>query len=354
MSATLDELIREGTEKKASDLHIVDGRAPILRIDGELIEQEQFAVFSEKAVERVLEEILSTNNYREKLDHQGHADLAWSVGDQRLRVNIFSTSGKLAAALRLIDNRIPNLNELGLPIAVANLASSRRGLILVTGPTGSGKSTTHAAMIAKINAERGERIISVEDPIEYLHKDIKSVISQREIGSDVPDFSTALTGAMREDPDVILIGEMRDVATMRIALEAAETGHLVLATVHAPDAQQSVERIVNSFGGTEQAEIRTQLAGSLSAIISQQLLPAVDGGRRALACEIMIANAATRNLIRESNTHQMRSSIQTGGAQGMQTMDSDLARLAKAGRISSATAIESAIDRDSMVKELAR
>jgi len=255
-------------------------------------------------------------------------------GVARFRVNCFFQRGSISAAFRRIPHQIPRLDELGLPRVLEEMTRKPRGLVLVTGPTGSGKSTSLAAMLDIINQERDEHILTIEDPIEFLHTHKSCIVNQREIGADAVDFASALKSALREDPDVILVGEMRDLETMSTALTAAETGHLVFATLHTQSTAQTVDRIIDIFPAQQQAQVRMQLSIGLQGIVTQQLLPTVDGAGRAVACEILAPTPAVRNLIREGKTHQIYSAIQTSGSIGMQTMDAHLAQLVRMGRIS--------------------
>jgi twitching motility protein PilT len=255
-------------------------------------------------------------------------------GVARFRVNCFFQRGSISAAFRRIPHQIPRLDELGLPRVLEEMTHKPRGLVLVTGPTGSGKSTSLAAMLDIINQEREEHILTIEDPIEFLHAHKQCIVNQREIGADAEDFASALKAALREDPDVILVGEMRDLETMSTALTAAETGHLVFATLHTQSTAQTVDRIIDIFPAQQQAQVRMQLSIGLQGIVTQQLLPTVDGAGRVVACEVLVPTPAVRNLIREGKTHQIYSAIQTSGSIGMQTMDAHLAQLVRMGRIS--------------------
>jgi twitching motility protein PilT len=280
-------------------------------------------------------------------------DLSFSLaGIGRFRVNVFKQRGTMAAAIRLVASKIPNPEDLGLPSSVIELSKKTRGLILVTGPTGSGKSTTLASLINLINHERADHILTLEDPIEYLHRHHKSIVNQREIGHDSQSYANALRAALRQDPDVILVGEMRDLETISIAITAAETGHLVLSTLHTVGAAKTIDRIIDVFPPSQQQQIRIQMSTVLQAVISQQLLPRRDKSGRVAAIEVMIANPAIRNLIREGKTHQITSSIQTGLKFGMQTMDGALADLYRKGIITREDAMTYAVDQEMLSKLL--
>ncbi len=324
----LDELLELVVEYNASDLHICAGLPPILRIDGEL-KKTRYEVVSADVAQRMLYDIL-TDDQIQRFETDLELDCSYAYQDvARFRVNIYRDRGTVAGAFRLIPRRIPTIAELGLPVVLEDLSRRVRGLLLVTGPTGSGKSTTLAAMLHQVNHERAEHIITIEDPIEYLHEHNKSVINQRELGHDTHSFNNALRSALREDPDVLLVGEMRDLETIQLAVTCAETGHLVLATLHTNNAAESVDRMIDVFPAEQQEQIRIQLSNNLVAILSQQLLPRAGQPGRIAAVEVMIANAAIRNLIREAKSHQITSVIQTAGEAGMQTMDQALRDLYK-------------------------
>ncbi len=320
----------------ASDLHLATGEPPVLRLDGRLDFLDEAPVDMDEA-QAFIDEILSPEHHR-RFREAGDCDLSIEAdAEARLRINIFRAQGGIAMALRHIPTRIPSLREIGAPSPVAGLLGASQGLILVTGPTGSGKSTTLAAMIEAINSSQSRHIITIEDPIEYRHGNLRSLIRQREVGRDTPGFQEALRAALREDPDVLLVGEMRDLPTIALALTAAETGHLVLATLHTSSAARAVNRIVDVFPSSDKELIRAQLASSLTAVIAQRLLPREAGGRIA-AFELMIGTDAVRNLIREGKTPQIASMIQLGSRVGMQTMDDALEALVEAGEISPRTA----------------
>ncbi len=345
---SLKELLEITIKQNASDLHLTVGVPPTIRINGELS-----TVSSDKLqptdTEKYSREILG-ERYDEYIV-KGEIDTSFSIaGLGRFRVNLFKQRGSCSVAIRVVGLKIPTINDLQFPIVVKELISNKRGLVLVTGPTGSGKSTTLAAMINEINATRAAHIITLEDPIEYLHKHNKSIINQREIGKDSLSYKNALKAVLREDPDVILVGEMRDLETISIALTAAETGHLVFSTLHTIGAAKTIDRIVDVFPPYQQQQVKIQLAGVIKGIISQQLLPKVDGNGRVASLEIMKATTAIQNMIREGKTHQIESSIQTGVKHGMKTMDMSLAELYKKGMISYECALSYAVDRDMLSK----
>ena len=331
----------------ASDLHLCVGVPPIVRVDGQL-QPLPFTKLTPPESQRIVYDILTDEQIR-RFEEDLELDCSYSVRDlSRFRLNVYRDKGAVASAFRTIPVRIPTLKDLGLPRVLETLTRKPRGLILVTGPTGSGKSTTLAAMIGQINSEQSLHIITIEDPIEYLHTHKMSVINQRELGTDTKSFAAALRASLREDPDVILVGEMRDLETTALAITAAETGHLVFATLHTNNAAETVDRIVDQFPPAQQEQIRVQLSNNIQAVISQQLLPRNGVPGRVAAVEVMIANSAIRNLIREAKAHQMTTIIQTSSAQGMQTMDQALRDLYVRGLIS----YEEAISRAQNVDEL--
>jgi twitching motility protein PilT len=343
----IEILLEEVVKKKASDLHLQVGLPPMLRVDGKLIPVPGAEALSDEAVETLVFAILDEDQ-KQILLKDKEFDFSFAFGDLgRFRVNAFHERGNLAAALRLIPNEILTIEQLGLPPIIDKFANYPRGLVLVTGPTGSGKSTTLAAMIHKINMERSEHIITIEDPIEYTHRSKKSVIVQREVHYDTYSFSAALRSALREDPDVVLIGEMRDLETIASAITIAETGHLVFATLHTNSAAQSIDRMIDVFPPHQQPQIRSQLSNILMAICSQRLVPAIGGGRIA-ASEILVATPAVRNIIREGKTHQLEAVIQTGSEFGMQSMDKTLASMVHNGTISYEDARNYAVDLDEL------
>ena len=339
----IETLLEECIRRKASDLHIQHGLPPILRIDGALIQISGMPALNDEMLRGLIFSTLDENQQQIFLKDK-EFDYSFAFGDiARFRVNAFHERGKMAAAFRLIPNQIKSINDLGMPPVVESFAEYPRGLVLVTGPTGSGKSTTLAALIDKINREKSKHIITIEDPIEFTHKSQRSVIVQREVHYDTFSFNAALRSVLREDPDVVLIGEMRDLETIQAAITIAETGHLVFATLHTNSAAQSVDRMIDVFPAHQQPQVRTQLSNMLMAICSQRLVPAIGGGRVA-ATEIMVANAAVRALIRDGKTFQLDNAIQTGADQGMQTMDRTLAKLVQTGVITYDSAREYAVD----------
>ncbi|MFT4035022.1 MAG: type IV pilus twitching motility protein PilT [Patulibacter sp.] len=338
------DLLLETVRLRASDLHLAAGVPPMARVRGKLRALDGYAPMSPSDTRELIYSILN-NDQRQRLENDWQIDFAYgSSNTGRFRVNVYFQRGALGAALRLIPSEIATLDQLSLPPVLRDLTQRPRGFVLVTGPTGSGKSTTLAAMINEINMTRQEHIMTVEDPIEFLHRHKQSVVNQREIGADARSFSEALRAALRQDPDVILVGEMRDQETIHTALTAAETGHLVFATLHTQSAPQAVDRIVDVFPAAQQQQVRMQLSGALQGIITQQLLPTADGAGRVCACEVLVPTAGIRNLIREGKTPQIYSAIQTGAAHGMQTMDAALAALAHHGVITRQLAEERCAD----------
>lgn len=339
----IELLLEEVIKKKASDLHLQVGLAPILRVDGRLTPVPGTEVLTEEALEALVFSILDEDQ-KQILLKDKEFDFSFAFGDLgRFRVNAFHERGNLAAALRLIPNELLSIEQLGLPAVVNKFAQYPRGLVLVTGPTGSGKSTSLAALVDKINSERAEHIITIEDPIEFTHKSKKSVVVQREVHYDTYSFSAALRSSLREDPDVVLIGEMRDLETIAAAITIAETGHLVFATLHTNSASQSIDRMIDVFPPHQQPQIRAQLANILMAICCQRLVPSIGGGRVA-AAEVMIATPAVRNIIREGKTHQLEAVIQTGAEFGMQSMDKTLVELIHQGTVTYDEARNYAVD----------
>lgn len=319
----LNEILIQSVKERASDIHLTSGRAPSYRVDGVLA-----PIMGERLTPQMLEDILLPlidKRHREELEETGQTDFAYAIsGVGRFRVNVFKQRGTLAAVMRSLPFNIPEPEDLGIPGEVVEMTSRKRGLVLVTGPTGSGKSTTLASLIHVINRTYPYHIITLEDPIEYLHRHDKSVVNQREIGSDSTDYAQALRAALREDPDVILVGEMRDLETISTAITAAETGHLVFSTLHTIGADKTIDRIIDVFPPNQQQQVRIQLASVLECIVSQQLLKKADGSGRVAALEVLFANNAVRNLIRESKTYQIPSVMQTNKRAGMQTMDDAL------------------------------
>lgn len=341
---TIDQLLELCVERKGSDLHLVVGMSPCIRINGELV-PIQAPSLKQGDLEYMILSIIR-DYQREKLEQDWELDFSYAIpGCARFRGNVMFQRGTLAAVFRAVPFVIPEFEKLGLPHDIKRLCDLPRGLILVTGPTGSGKSTTLAAMIDLINSTRASNIVTVEDPIEFLHRHKKSTVRQRELGTDTHSFSSALRHVLRHDPDIIMIGEMRDQESIAIALTAAETGHLVLSTLHTQTAPLTISRIIDSFSDEKRLQIRQQLANSLRAVISQQLIPTIDGKGRVAAIEYMVDTPAIRSQIRDGKEHQLYSSIQTGHAQGMQTMDQALVRLYSQGKISRDSVLEHCIDR---------
>lgn len=323
-------------DREASDLHLVAGAQPTVRIDGQLQPIDQTPVLTAEQNLMLIKPLL-TKEQLEYIELHKELDFGYQFDDEaRFRTNIYHAKGAMAAALRLIPNKVKTLDELQLPQVFRDFSTFRQGLVLVTGPTGEGKSTTLAAIIEEINRTRAEHILTIEDPIEFLFESKKSVVSQREMNQDTQDWNLALRSALREDPDVVLVGEMRDHETIASTITVAETGHLVFATLHTATAAQTIDRIIDVFPAHQQDQIRQQLAASIKAVVSQRLVPLISGGRRA-ATEIMLANLAVRNLIREAKTHQLDSVIQTAADQGMMLMETSLIELVRRGVITEET-----------------
>ena len=339
----IEELLEQVIKKKASDLHLQVGLPAMIRVDGKLAPAADSPALTEEIVEQLVFSILDADQ-KQILLKDKEFDFSFAFGDLgRFRVNAYHERGNIAAALRLIPNEILSTEQLGLPQVINSFADYPRGLVLVTGPTGSGKSTTLAALIDKINTERSDHIITIEDPIEYTHTSKKSVVVQREVHYDTYSFSAALRSSLRQDPDVVLIGEMRDLETISAAITIAETGHLVFATLHTNSAAQSIDRMIDVFPPHQQPQVRSQLSNILMAISSQRLVPTIGGGRVA-ASEILIATPAVRNIIREGKSHQLDAVIQTGADKGMQSMDRTLISLIKAGNVTYDEARTFAVD----------
>ncbi len=335
----IDTLLREMVGKKASDLHLRVGSPPMLRIDGKLTPIPNYPAVTVEDSESILNSIASPEN-RKKFESDLELDIAYSTsGVGRFRVNVLKQRGTLAFAIRLVPFVIPTIDKLNLPSILKDLILKPRGLIVVTGPAGAGKSTTMAAMIDYLNETESRNIITIEDPIEYLHRNKKSIIAQRDLGEDTRSFDLALMHTLRQDPDVIYIGEMRDLTTISIAIRAAETGHLVLATLHTTDASQTIDRIIDVFPSNQQGQIRTQLSQVLEAIITQCLLPRIEGQGRVAAFEILVATPAVRNLIRQGKSHELPNVMHLSSKDGMQTLDQSLAKLVKNQQVSSEVAM---------------
>jgi twitching motility protein PilT len=343
------EVLLQVMERNASDLHLTAGSPPMIRHHGRLHALD-YPRLTPETTRQVVYSIL-TNDQRQKLETDWQVDLAYSIpGKARFRVNAYFQRAAVSAALRLIPQEMPKLDSLGLPPVLEDFTKKPRGFVLVTGPTGSGKSTSLAAMLDLINETRHEHILSIEDPIEFLHKHKNCIVNQRELGADTKSFAQGLKAGLRQDPDVILVGEMRDLETISTALTAAETGHLVFATLHTQDTAQTVDRIVDVFPPEQQQQVRVQLSVALQGIVTQQLLPTADGQGRCVATEVLVPTPAVRNLIREGKTHQIYSALQTGGQFGMQTMDASLAQLVRQHKITR----ELAESRSSAPEELRR
>ena len=332
----------------ASDLHVTVGSKPVLRLRGHLHRMDNFPLLTAEDTRHLLYRITSTEQQK-RLEIDRQLDMSYSIpGVARFRVNIYSQRESLAGAFRLIPAELKTLEELGMPRSLYELCGKPRGLILVTGPTGSGKSTTLAALIDEINRTRADHIITIEDPIEFLHRHKNCVVNQRELGADATTFADALRGALRQDPDVILLGEMRDLETISTALTAAETGHLVFATLHTQDAASTVDRVIDVFPAAQQGQIRTQLSGTLEGVVAQTLLPTADGQGRVAAIEVLRPDDAVRNLVRQAKVEQIYSIMQTGSNRGMQTMEQALAELVLRGIITQ----EIALSRSSKPEQL--
>lgn len=348
---TIEEMLRIAKAAGASDVHVTVGIPPKMRVNGKLITME-FDRLMPKDTQQMLLGIMNEEQ-KKRFEERGEYDMSFSIPNMgRYRVNAYKQRGSVAIALRLVGTHVPSAEELGVPDSVINLYEKKRGLVLVTGPTGSGKSTTLAAIIDKINNNRESHVITLEDPIEYLHQHKLSIVNQREIGLDTQSYANALRAALREDPDVILVGEMRDFETISVAITAAETGHLVLSTLHTLGAASTVDRVIDVFPSHQQQQIRVQFANVLEAVVSQQLIPKKDGDGRIAAFEVLHANQAARNLIREGKSHQLKTVMQTNRKLGMITMDETIAQLYEDGRISKEMAIQFAQDSDGIKNKL--
>lgn len=336
----LNALLEEMVDMGASDLHLSAGLPPCVRIDGALRPMDGYETLTPSELRRMIYAVLSQRQ-REKFEADLELDTSHSVPNVgRFRLNVFVQRDSVGAVLRAIPFKIVPLEKLGVPAVVGSLSNLPRGLVLVTGPTGSGKSTTLASIVDIINSTQPLHIMTVEDPIEFVHSHKRCVVNQREVGEDTRSFAEALKHVLRQDPDVILVGEMRDLETISTALTAAETGHLVFGTLHTQDAPQSIDRVIDVFPSHQQQQIRVQLASALQAVVTQQLLPRATGRGRAVACEVLIATPAVRNLIREAKVHQIYSAMQGGGKYGMQTMDQSLAELVRSSSVSMDVALE--------------
>ena len=336
----VDDILRRVVELGGSDLHLAAGCHPVIRLRGEMSPLTEYPVLDGNRIRELMYAVINQKQ-RERFEDELELDTSHSIpGVGRFRVNLLLQRDSVGSVMRVIPHEIVPLGALGLPDTVSNFATLTRGLVLVTGPTGSGKSTTLASLIDVINTSRPVHIMTVEDPIEFLHQHKRAVVNQREVGEDTHSFAQALKHVLRQDPDVILIGELRDLETIQVALTAAETGHLVFATLHTQDAAQTIDRIIDVFPPHQQQQVRVQLAGALQGIVAQQLCRTTDGKGRVVTAEVLVATPAIRNLIREGKTHQIYSAMQAGGKYGMQTMDQSLAALVQRGVISMETAIE--------------
>ncbi len=349
--ADIKEILAAANEAGASDVHITVGVPPKFRVNGRLLSTE-FPKMLPPDTEAILDSIM-TPEQKEKFMKRGEYDMSYGIpGLGRYRINAFKQRGTIAMAFRLVNTKVPDPVALGVPNSVVDLYTRKRGLILVTGPTGSGKSTTLAAIINKINTQRDAHIITLEDPIEYMHSHSMSVVNQREIGLDTNSYADALRAALREDPDVILVGEMRDFETISVAITAAETGHLVLSTLHTIGAASTVDRVIDVFPPHQQQQIRVQLANTLEAVVSQQLIPTIDGSKRVAAFEVLHSNNAVKNLIREGKSHQIPTVMQTNRNRGMMIMDEAIVQLFYDGIISKEMAIQFAVEPEAMAKRV--
>ena len=344
----INDLLRMTVTKGASDLHLKAGGVPVLRINGQLIPQDEMSTVTSQDMKQVFEEV-TTDVQRSSFADELELDFAYQVnGVGRFRINASLQGGTISLACRLVRTQIPSIEALGLPEVCKSLALKPSGLIVVTGPTGCGKSTTLAAMMNYLNQEKRRKVVTIEDPIEFVHQDKRCIFSQRELGTDTRSFANALKHALRQDPDVILVGEMRDLETMGAALTAAETGHLVLTTLHTPSAPQAIDRFIDVFPPHQQQQVRTQLSTALEGVLYQTLVPRSDGSGRIAAVEVMLTTTAIRNLIREGKTYQMLNAIQTGAQYGMQTLDQALLALCRNRIISREEALARSVDAEEL------
>ena len=352
--SVIQDILRQAKDKGASDVHVTVGLPPKMRLNGKLIPMDEFGKMLPPDTLAIAEEIMNEKQL-EKLEDNGQHDMSFSIpGVGRYRLNVFKQRGSVAMAFRVVASEIPSAESLGIPEAVSGLYTKKRGLVLVTGPTGSGKSTTLASIIDTINNNREAHVITLEDPIEFTYQHRMSIVNQREIGTDSNTYANALRAALREDPDVILVGEMRDLETISTAITAAETGHLVLSTVHTIGASNTVDRLIDVFPSHQQQQIRIQLASVLEAVVSQQLIPALDGVSRIAAFEVLHVNSAVRNLIREGKSHQLLTVMQTNRKLGMISMDDAILDLYRSQKISREMALQFAQDPDTMQMKMLR
>jgi twitching motility protein PilT len=350
----ITELLEHVLETGASDLHLTAGAPPVIRLHGILRPLEEHARMVPDQLRRMIYGIL-TQKQRERLEAELELDLSYALpGKARFRVNVYFQRDAIGAAFRMIPYEIKPIADLGLPPQIADLGRLPRGLVLVTGPTGSGKSTTLASLLDIVNIERACHIMTVEDPIEFLHRHKTAVVNQRELGQDTHSFANALKHVLRQDPDVILVGEMRDLETISTALTAAETGHLVFATLHTQDAPQTIDRVIDVFPAHQQQQVRVQLGATIQGVVTQQLIPTADGAGRVVATEVLVATPAIRNLIREAKVHQIYGAMQSGGRFGMLTMDMSLANLVRAGKITMDMALERCHDPEELSRLLGK
>lgn len=349
----LTDILVKAKAAKASDVHLVTGVSPYIRIDGHLTKYSEYPIMSSADIIRLVSPYLNEDEFKELGKSIMELDTSFGIkGLGRFRVNLYHQRGSISVAIRILSDRIPSFSELGVPEILAEISLKPRGLILITGPTGSGKSTTLASIVNYINFNRSCHILTIEDPIEYLHHHGKGIVNQREVGKDTSSFPRALRAALREDPDVIMVGEMRDLESISSVITLAETGHLVLATVHTNNSSQTIDRLIDVFPSTQQNQIRFQLSEVLECIVSQLLLPNANGKGRVLVTEVLVATQAVRNLIREGRTNQLQTVIQTGGEFKMHTMDQDLIRLVLAGRITQKDSLGFAFNKKEMERIL--